>query len=138
MPVHPETFLGETCESPVKTRAPACSRASSAAALNEHSEDTARPGPGPRLAAYVWATSRGRGGTVDSSSQQRQVRTFEGRALPRPDEEIVDQGLTFDIATLLNRRQLLRAFGIGAAAVSLAACSGDPVSSGPRPAVSKS
>lgn len=57
------------------------------------------------------------------------MRTFEGRNLPRPDEEIVDQGLGFDLGTLLDRRQLLRAVGLGAAAVSLAACSSDPASS---------
>ena len=34
--------------------------------------------------------------------------TFEGRPLPRPDEEVVDQGLGFDVATLLSRRRLLR------------------------------
>jgi len=48
--------------------------------------------------------------------------TYEGRPLPRPDEEIVDQGLSFDLQTLLGRRQMLRAFGLGAVAVGLAAC----------------
>jgi protocatechuate 3,4-dioxygenase beta subunit len=48
--------------------------------------------------------------------------TFEGRPLPRPDEEVVDQGLAFDVGTLLGRRQMLRAFGLGAVAVGLAAC----------------
>ena len=50
--------------------------------------------------------------------------TYEGRPLPRPDEEVVDQGLGFDIATPISRRQALRAFGLGAAALGLAACSG--------------
>ncbi|BBH67504.1 3,4-dioxygenase subunit beta [Actinoplanes sp. OR16] len=36
-----------------------------------------------------------------------------------------DQGLGFDIGTLLGRRQVLRAFGIGAAALGLAACSNE-------------
>jgi protocatechuate 3,4-dioxygenase beta subunit len=49
--------------------------------------------------------------------------TYQGRPLPRPDEELVDQGLGFDVATLLTRRQALRAFGFGAAALGLAACS---------------
>jgi protocatechuate 3,4-dioxygenase beta subunit len=48
--------------------------------------------------------------------------TYGGRPLPRPDEELVDQGLRFDVATLLTRRQALRAFGLGAAAFGLAAC----------------
>jgi len=48
--------------------------------------------------------------------------TYEGRPLPRPDEEVVDQGLGFDVATLMGRRQLLRALGLGAVAVGLTAC----------------
>jgi protocatechuate 3,4-dioxygenase beta subunit len=51
-------------------------------------------------------------------------RTYQGRRLPRPDEELVDQGLSFDVDTLLSRRTVLRAFGVGAAAVGLAACGG--------------
>jgi protocatechuate 3,4-dioxygenase beta subunit len=49
--------------------------------------------------------------------------TYEGRSLPRPDEELVDQGLGFDLGTLMGRRQVLRAFGIGATTLGLAACS---------------
>ncbi|HEX8487841.1 MAG TPA: intradiol ring-cleavage dioxygenase [Propionibacteriaceae bacterium] len=55
--------------------------------------------------------------------QAPQQTTYEGRALARPDEELTDQGLGFDIATIVSRRRLLRAFGLGAAAVGLAACS---------------
>ncbi len=47
---------------------------------------------------------------------------FEGRPLPRPDEELVDQGLAFDVGTLLSRRTVLRFLGIGAATAGLAAC----------------
>ncbi|MGK5680552.1 hypothetical protein [Actinoplanes sp. URMC 104] len=36
----------------------------------------------------------------------------EGRRLPRPDEEVVDQGLGFDLGTLVSRRHLLRGFGL--------------------------
>ncbi len=32
--------------------------------------------------------------------------TFESGPLARPDEELVDQGLGFDVATVLDRRQL--------------------------------
>lgn len=42
--------------------------------------------------------------------------------MPRPDEELVDQGLAFDIGTLLDRRAALRVFGLGALTVGLAAC----------------
>ncbi|NHU86218.1 intradiol ring-cleavage dioxygenase [Kocuria sp. JC486] len=48
--------------------------------------------------------------------------TYQGRELPRQDEEVVDQGLGFDIQTLVNRRSVLSAMGLGAAAFGLAAC----------------
>ena len=48
--------------------------------------------------------------------------TYEGRELPRPQEELVDQGLSFDLGTLVSRRQALRGFSMGAAALGLAAC----------------
>ena len=48
--------------------------------------------------------------------------TYQGRPLPRPDDEVVDQGLAFDVGTLLGRRRVLKAFGIGAATLGLAAC----------------
>lgn len=47
------------------------------------------------------------------------TRRFEGRPLPRPDDELVDQGLGFDLTTLLTRRQVL----VLGAAAGLAACS---------------
>lgn len=52
---------------------------------------------------------------------------YEGRLLDRADEEVVDQGVAFDIRTLLTRRNVLSLIGIGAGAVALAACStGNP------------
>ncbi|GAA2009442.1 protocatechuate 3,4-dioxygenase beta subunit [Nakamurella flavida] len=50
------------------------------------------------------------------------VPTHEGRPLPRPDEEVVDQGLAFDIGTLMGRRRMLRTLGLGVAGLGLAAC----------------
>lgn len=47
---------------------------------------------------------------------------YQGRALPRPDEDLEDQGLGFDVGTLLQRRGVLKAFGIGAVTLGLAAC----------------
>lgn len=47
---------------------------------------------------------------------------YQGRILPKPTEEVVDQGLGFDLGTLVSRRAAFRVFGIGAAAVGLAAC----------------
>lgn len=48
--------------------------------------------------------------------------TYEGRPLARPDEEVVDQGLGFDVGTLMGRRQVLRALGLGVTTLGLAAC----------------
>jgi protocatechuate 3,4-dioxygenase beta subunit len=65
---------------------------------------------------------------------------YEGRPLPRPDEELVDQGLGFDLGTLMGRRRVLKALGLGVTGVSLAACganpspSAPPTSSSPSPA----
>lgn len=56
---------------------------------------------------------------------KRSVRTYEGRQLPRPDDELVDQGLGFDLDTVLNRRRLLRMVGVGAVGLGLSACTGE-------------
>jgi protocatechuate 3,4-dioxygenase beta subunit len=61
--------------------------------------------------------------------QQQQVPSYEGRPLVRPDEEVVDQGLGFDLATLFSRRKMLGVLGLGAATVGLAACGSDSSSS---------
>ncbi|MFS0892624.1 hypothetical protein [Microbacterium sp. 179-I 3D3 NHS] len=47
---------------------------------------------------------------------------YEGRLLDRADEEVVDQGVVFDIRTLMSRRGVLGLAGLGAAAAVLAAC----------------
>lgn len=47
---------------------------------------------------------------------------YEGRPLQRPEDEVVDQGLSFDLATLVSRRRALSAAGLGATAFGLAAC----------------
>src|SRR3954447_18978031 len=65
-----------------------------------------------------------------TAHQHRQPPTFEGRPLVRPDEELVDQGLGFDLTTLLSRRTLLRGAALGAVGVGLAAC-GDDATSAP-------
>lgn len=65
--------------------------------------------------------------------QRRKIgeqREFEGRPLPRPDEELVDQGLGFDVRTVLTRRRMLSVLGLGAATAGLAACGGSTGSGG--------
>ena len=67
--------------------------------------------------------------TSSESSTPAVPATFEGRSLPRLGEELTDQGLAFDLATLVTRRQALRMLGLGTAALGLAAC-GNGSSSG--------
>lgn len=50
-------------------------------------------------------------------------RTYEGRELPRQDEELVDQGLQFDLGTLLGRRRVLTFLG-ASGVLGLTACAG--------------
>ncbi len=54
----------------------------------------------------------------------RPPASYEGRSLPRPDEEVVDQGLGFDLGTLHSRRRFLGVLGLGVAGLGLAACGG--------------
>jgi protocatechuate 3,4-dioxygenase beta subunit len=68
--------------------------------------------------------------------QRDVVLTYQGRPLPRPDEEVVDQGLGFDIATLVGRRQVLRALGLGVTTLGLAACGSGSGGSSRTPAAS--
>ncbi|OHV21541.1 3,4-dioxygenase subunit beta [Parafrankia soli] len=65
---------------------------------------------------------------ADHRSPSR-TRAYEGRPLARPHEEIVDQGLAFDVGTLLSRRRMLAFFGLGAASAGLAACGSDSAGS---------
>ena len=48
-------------------------------------------------------------------------RTHQGRVLPKQDEELVDQGLQFDIGTLVGRRGVLGLIGAGSV-LGLTAC----------------
>ncbi|MFW0182715.1 intradiol ring-cleavage dioxygenase [Rothia sp. CCM 9417] len=57
--------------------------------------------------------------------ESHQKLTFEGRPLDRPGEDIEDQGLAFDLGTILDRRKALGLAGLGASAFVLAACSSE-------------
>jgi protocatechuate 3,4-dioxygenase beta subunit len=67
------------------------------------------------------------------------LSSFEGRALPHPNEPLFDQGLAFDIETLRGRRQVLRAMGftaVGAGLFGLVGCG--PVATGTPAATTSS
>ncbi|ACZ21581.1 protocatechuate 3,4-dioxygenase beta subunit [Sanguibacter keddieii DSM 10542] len=55
---------------------------------------------------------------------------YEGRLLERADEEVVDQGVAFDLGTLVSRRRVLSLLGLGAGSMALAACSTGSTSPG--------
>ena len=67
-----------------------------------------------------------------NSSGEQDTRVFEGRTLDRPEEDIEDQGLAFDLWTLIDRRTgrrgALGALGVGLGGLVLAACSTDSAS----------
>ncbi|MFQ1004216.1 intradiol ring-cleavage dioxygenase [Modestobacter sp. SSW1-42] len=63
---------------------------------------------------------------MDRAPHEGPTGTYEGRRLPRPQDEVVDQGLRFDLDTLLSRRRMLGFLGLGAVTVGLAACGADP------------
>ncbi|GAB94696.1 protocatechuate 3,4-dioxygenase beta subunit [Kineosphaera limosa] len=52
---------------------------------------------------------------------------YEGRTLPRPHEDLYDQGLAFDLVTM-SRRRMLGSLGLGAGMLALAACGADGAS----------
>jgi protocatechuate 3,4-dioxygenase beta subunit len=60
----------------------------------------------------------------DSSALAEYLRALERRARANPDEELFDQGLAFDLETLLDRRGLLKLVGVASlgAGLVLAGC----------------
>jgi hypothetical protein len=73
---------------------------------------------------------------VQDDQDGKRIPAYEGRPLARPGEELVDQGLSFDLGTVMGRRQVLRAFGLGAATLGLAACGDESGSSAPSTSAS--
>ncbi|MFT4258380.1 intradiol ring-cleavage dioxygenase [Microbacterium sp.] len=59
---------------------------------------------------------------IPEPTQTPEGPMYEGRLLDHPDEEVVDQGASFDIGTLISRRGVLGIAGLGVGAVVLAAC----------------
>ncbi|GAA2246724.1 intradiol ring-cleavage dioxygenase [Herbiconiux moechotypicola] len=59
---------------------------------------------------------------IPEPEQTPEGPAYEGRLLDRADEEVVDQGVAFDIRTLISRRTVLSVVGFGVGAAALAAC----------------
>jgi len=68
---------------------------------------------------------------IPEPDQTPEGPAYEGRLLDRADEEVVDQGVSFDLRTLISRRGILSLVGLGAGAVTLAACSAATSSASP-------
>jgi protocatechuate 3,4-dioxygenase beta subunit len=61
------------------------------------------------------------------------IPDYRGRPLARPEEDIFDQGLAFDLETMLDRRQLLKLIGyvgLGGSLLALAGCGSSGSSDG--------
>ncbi|WND35321.1 intradiol ring-cleavage dioxygenase [Streptomyces sp. BB1-1-1] len=56
------------------------------------------------------------------ASQTPDGPAYQGRLLPHPEEEVVDQGLKFDVGTLVSRRRALSFLGGVGGMAALAAC----------------
>ncbi|MFT4157967.1 MAG: intradiol ring-cleavage dioxygenase, partial [Microbacterium sp.] len=67
---------------------------------------------------------------IPEPTQTPEGPAYEGRLLDHPDEEVVDQGASFDIRTLISRRGVLSLAGLGVGAVVLAACATTDTTSG--------
>jgi protocatechuate 3,4-dioxygenase beta subunit len=51
---------------------------------------------------------------VKHRNERPTTTEYEGRRLPKPNDELVDQGLAFDLGTVVSRRRVLALFGAGA------------------------
>jgi len=90
--------------------------------------DTTDPRPVGR--AYPEAREHGGEHDPDAVPQGDAPRSsFEGRPLHHPEEDVEDQGLAFDVGTLVSRRGALGMLGAGSVAAVLAACTGGSTSS---------
>jgi hypothetical protein len=68
----------------------------------------------------------------DSTALAEYLRALERRPRTKPDEELFDQGLAFDLETLLDRRGMLKLVGAASlgAGLLLAGCGTSSKSSG--------
>jgi protocatechuate 3,4-dioxygenase beta subunit len=59
---------------------------------------------------------------IDDAAPTASGPTFEGRPLPDPTEPAWDQGLAFDVETLIDRRRVLKGIGLAGLSLGIAAC----------------
>ena len=77
--------------------------------------------------------------TTDTIRPQSDAHpTFEGRPLPDPTEPAWDQGLAFDVQTLIDRRRVLKGIGLAGISLGIAACAPGAGSSASASAASTS
>lgn len=90
--------------------------------------DTTDPRPvgRPYPEAREHTAAQNSAGAVPSGAAPR--NSFEGRPLHHPDEDVEDQGLAFDVGTLVSRRGALGVLGAGSVTAVLAACTGGSAS----------
>jgi protocatechuate 3,4-dioxygenase beta subunit len=72
---------------------------------------------------------------ADAAPPSRRAHpTFEGRPFHDPDEPLFDQGLAFDVETLLTRRSMLKVIGLGGVSAGLLAACGPGAAATTSPA----
>jgi protocatechuate 3,4-dioxygenase beta subunit len=76
--------------------------------------------------------------TLPLPPDRHTVPTFEGRPLHDPSEPIFDQGLAFDLETLVSRRSMLKAIGFGGMSAGLLVACGPGAGATGTPAASAS
>jgi protocatechuate 3,4-dioxygenase beta subunit len=64
------------------------------------------------------------GPSVVRIEEQPAIRTYHGRPLANPSEDIYDQGLAFDLETPVDRRRMLRLLGLAGLGAGLSALAG--------------
>ncbi len=67
-----------------------------------------------RFLASIGKQADHKEGVMSWKSRRAQAAEYEGRPLPHPDEAVYDQGLVFDLGTVVSRRRLLTMIGAGA------------------------
>jgi protocatechuate 3,4-dioxygenase beta subunit len=74
--------------------------------------------------------------TLPIPADRTSLPTFEGRPLHDPSEPIFDQGLAFDLETLVSRRSMLKAIGLGGMSAGLLVACGPGASATGTPTAS--